>query len=327
MKLGIDFGTTRIVAAAVDRGNYPVITFEDAEGAARDWFPAVIAARAGERRYGWDAWALQSEPGWTLMRSIKRALEDAGPYTTIEIGGTVAPLIEVLQEMTTALKQALLERSSLPGRDREPFQILLGVPANANSNQRFLTVEPFRRAGFRVAGLLNEPSAASIEYGHRNRSSEREELVLVYDLGGGTFDASLVQLEGRTHTVLASEGVANVGGDDFDAVLAELALEQAGIDADSLTQAEWFALQEECRDRKEGLHPNTRRVVVDLAAVREEWGEVSVAAPVYYERCRPLIELTIKATEGLIAGYDEGARVDALYFRKARRFRPRGKLL
>ena len=72
MKLGIDFGTTRIVAAAVDRGNYPVIAFEDAEGAAREWFPPVIASREGERRYGWDAWALQSEPGWTLIRSIKR---------------------------------------------------------------------------------------------------------------------------------------------------------------------------------------------------------------------------------------------------------------
>ncbi len=313
MKLGIDFGTTRIVVAAVDRGNYPVITFEDAEGAAREWFPPVIAARNDERRYGWDAWALQSEPGWTLIRSIKRTLEDAGPHTTIQAGGATAPLIQVLEEMIRALKSALLERSSLPGRDREPFEILLGVPANANSNQRFLTVEPFRRAGFRVLGLLNEPSAASIEYGHRNRSSDRDELVLVYDLGGGTFDASLVQIEGRTHTVVASEGVASVGGDDFDAALSDLALEEAGIDPDEVTQGEWFALHEECRNRKESLHPNTRRVVVDLAAVRDDWPEVTIAGPAYYERCRPLIEKTIAATEDLISGYDEGARLDALY--------------
>ena len=147
MKLGIDFGTTRIVAAAVDRGNYPVITFEDSEGAAREWFPPVIASRDGERRYGWDAWAVQSEPGWTLIRSIKRSLEDAGPYTKVQIGGAAVPMLQLLQEMTLALKQALLDKSSLPGRDREPFEIFLGVPANANSNQRFLTVETFPPCG------------------------------------------------------------------------------------------------------------------------------------------------------------------------------------
>ncbi|HYP07578.1 MAG TPA: Hsp70 family protein [Bryobacteraceae bacterium] len=313
MKLGIDFGTTRIVAAAVDRGNYPVITFEDAEGAARDWFPPVIAARGDERRYGWDAWAVQSEPGWTLIRSIKRSLEDAGPYTRVEVGGSFVPMLQLLQEMTAALKRSLLDRSSLPGRDEEPLEIVLGVPANANSNQRFLTVEPFRRAGFQVVGLLNEPSAASIEYGHRNRAQDRDELVLVYDLGGGTFDASLVQIDGRTHSVVASEGVTTVGGDDFDIALAELALEEAGLQADQLTQGELFELHEECRNRKESLHPNTRRIVVDLGVVREGWSEVAIPAPTYYERCRPLIERTIEATENLIRSYDEGARVDALY--------------
>ena len=75
------------------------------------------------------------------------------------------------------------------------------MPANANSNQRFLTVEAFRRAGFSVLGLLNEPSAASIEFGHRQKTSGR---IVVYDLGGGTFDVSLVELDARNHTVMAS---------------------------------------------------------------------------------------------------------------------------
>jgi hypothetical protein len=115
------------------------------------------------------------------------------------------------------------------------------------------------------------------------------------------------------HCVVASEGVATVGGDDFDSALAELALEEAGIEPDSLTQAEWFALGEECRTRKESLHPNTRRIPVDLGVVRESWSEVTLPAPLYYERCRPLIEKTIEATENLIRSYDEEARVDALY--------------
>jgi molecular chaperone DnaK (HSP70) len=313
MKLGIDFGTTRIVTAAVDRGNYPVIAFEDAEGAAREWFPPVIASREGQRRYGWEAWALQSEPGWTLIRSIKRSLEDAGPHTNVNIEGAPVPILQLLEEMALALKRALREKSNLPGRDREAFEAMLGVPANANSNQRFLTVEPFQRAGFQVLGLLNEPSAASIEYGHRNRSAAGNELVLVYDLGGGTFDASLVRIEDRIHSVVASEGVPDVGGDDFDIVLSEMALEIAGLDADTLTQGELFRLHEECRNRKESLHPNTRRIIVDLGIIREAWPEVAIAAADYYERCRPLIQRTVEATEKLAASYDEDKRLDALY--------------
>jgi molecular chaperone DnaK (HSP70) len=76
VKLGIDFGTTRIVTAAADRGNYPVLTFDMREGNA-DWFPSLVALRGDDRRYGWDAWMVQGEPGWTAVRSLKRILEDA----------------------------------------------------------------------------------------------------------------------------------------------------------------------------------------------------------------------------------------------------------
>jgi molecular chaperone DnaK (HSP70) len=187
------------------------------------------------------------------------------------------------------------------------------VPANSNSNQRFLTVEPFLQAGFSVLGLLNEPSAASIEYGHRSRSADTREQVLVYDLGGGTFDASLVSISGRAHFVTGSEGVADVGGDDFDIILADMALDAAGILPESLTQAELFRLHEECRHRKESLHPNTRRIVVDFGVVREGWLETTVSAADYYERCRPPVQRTVAATESLLARAADGGKPDALY--------------
>ena len=221
MKLGIDLGTTRIVVAAVDRGNYPVVTFEDSEGTSWEWFPPLIAARGSERFYGWDAWQLQSEPGYTVIRSIKRTLEDAGPATMVSLGDSSVPMRQILEEMLLALKAALVEKSSLRIKAGEPLELMLGVPANANSNQRFLTVDPVQRAGFSVIGLLNEPSAASIEYGHRGRTEQSSERVLVYDLGGGTFDVSLVNIEGREHSVVATEGVSMLGGDDFDIVLAD----------------------------------------------------------------------------------------------------------
>jgi molecular chaperone DnaK (HSP70) len=94
-----------------------------------------------------------------------------------------------------------------------------------NSNQRFLTLEAFRRAGFQVRGLLNEPSAAGIEYAHhahRAGLSARRELVVVYDLGGGTFDASIISMAARRHEVVRSAGMAQLGGDDVDHLLLDL---------------------------------------------------------------------------------------------------------
>jgi molecular chaperone DnaK (HSP70) len=313
LRLGIDFGTTRIVVAAVDRGNYPVIAFEDPEGVSREWFPPLIAARGSERLYGWDAYAAQADPSYTTVRSLKRTLEDAGPGTAVQAGQDAVPMHVLLEEMVAALRTALLERSSLPAKPGAPLEIMLGVPANANSNQRFLTVEPFLRAGFHVLGLLNEPSAASIEYGHRNRTAQVSERVLVYDLGGGTFDASLVQIEDRTHSVIASEGVPYLGGDDFDILLADLALEAAGISNFELTQGDVFRLHEEARTRKEALHPNTRRIVIDLGAVREGWSEVTVSAAEFYDRCRPLVQQTLAASEALLAAHDSGERLEAVY--------------
>src|SRR5229473_6056360 len=258
MKLGIDFGTTRIIVAVVDRGNYPLVPFETPESA-YDWFPSLAAVRRGsngsERRFGWDAWEVQTDPGWTVLRSLKRHLEDAGPQSRVSVDGVEIPLVELLGGLTSALHQELAARFGA----REPLEAMLGVPANANSNQRFLTVDAFRRAGFSVLGLLNEPSAASIEFGHRQRFAGR---LLVYDLGGGTFDVSLVELDAGTHTVLASDGISTLGGDDFDLLLAELAV---GDDVlRSLDLAELFHLDEECRRQKEALHPNSRKIVVDL---------------------------------------------------------------
>ena len=316
MRLGVDFGTTRIVIAAADRGNYPIVQFEGPEGESFEWYPPLVAIRGGERLYGWDAWYAQAEPGWTVLRSLKRLLEDAGPQTVLEFDGQRLALVETLVEIASHLKQDLLGRSNLHATPGEPLEALIGVPANANSNQRFLTVEAFQRAGFHVLGLLNEPSAASIEFGHRDREDKPPSRILVDDLGGGTFDASLVELDRRTHSVLACEGISALGGDDFDTLLAEVALEAAGIgesERETLTQGELFHLHEECRRRKEALHPNTRRIVVDLSVARPSWSEVSVPAADYYERCRPLLERTSAVVKDMLAGVDEEHALEALY--------------
>jgi molecular chaperone DnaK len=298
MRLGIDFGTTRTVVAAVDRGNYPLLSFEAPDGSEHDWVPSLVAVRGPQRVYGWDAWIRQQEPDWTVVRSLKRLTEDAGPRTRIEIGDQSIPLLQLLVEMARAL------RARLP---HEELQAMLGVPANANGNQRFMTTEAFRAAGFDVLGLLNEPSAASIEYGQKSKGAG---LLLVYDLGGGTFDASLVEMSERQHRVIVSEGISTLGGDDFDHVLAEMATGEVAYS--TLSQSELFRLHEECRVKKEALHPNTRKVVLDLDAVREGLGTVSIPITDYYERCRPMLDETVHLVEDLLTAQNAND-LEALY--------------
>lgn len=313
MRIGIDFGTTRVVVAAVDRGNYPVVSFETPDGASEEWYPPLVAVREGECLYGWEAHMRQGEPGWIVVRSLKRVLEESGPNTRLQFGSHSFPVLELLRGMVAEFRCALIERSSLQVPEGEALEVVLGVPANANSNQRFLTAEGFRLAGFDVLGILNEPSAASLEYGHRNKTDEKAaQILLVYDFGGGTFDASLVEHSERTHTVVATEGLSTLGGDDLDQVLAEMALEAAGLTFESLEQAELFHLFEECRHRKEALHPNTRKIVVDLELIRSTLMPVSVAAHDFYERARPLVEETLHAVRDLLEknGIPE---IDCLY--------------
>ncbi|MGO9969367.1 MAG: Hsp70 family protein [Bryobacteraceae bacterium] len=318
MELGVDFGTTRIVVAAADRGNYPLAGFETPDGQIREWFPPLVAVRNQTRLFGWQAAAVQGNREWTVLRSLKRRLKSAGTASVIDVGGREMPLTELLVELLVALRQSLRRSSTLNPAGGEALQVTIGVPANANSNQRFLTAEAFRSAGFQVLGMLNEPSAASIEYGHRRRAERKGQprhTLLVYDLGGGTFDASLVDLVEDTHTVVAAAGLSDVGGDDFDEILAGLALAAApgpAAERESLTGAEQFRLLEECRERKESLNPNTRKVTIDLDRVREGWGEVTVPVSAFYEGCRPLIDRTARVVEQLLASRADGP-IETLY--------------
>src|SRR5258705_9445414 len=99
MQLGIDLGTTRTIVAIADRGNYPVATFENAEGDFQEWYPCLVATRDGERRYGFEAVALADDPGWTIHRSFKRLMASVSPQGAI-FG---VPVFTLLAEFLTSL--------------------------------------------------------------------------------------------------------------------------------------------------------------------------------------------------------------------------------
>ncbi len=310
MGLGIDFGTTRTVVAYADRGNYPVVSFESDTGDLVEWYPSVVAERAGELRFGFDALATLDDPSFSQVRSFKRLLggKHVASSGVVRVGSTRMPVAELVTRFIAALAQALRTRSNLPAnlRSADRLDAVVATPANAFCTQRFLTLEAFRKAGFTVRAMLNEPSAAGFEYSHRHARTitSRREHVIVYDLGGGTFDASLVRMSGTSHDVVTTAGIAELGGDDFDRVLLDLAVERAGVDLGAQPAFVRERLLDRCRDAKEALTTNTRRVTIDLGdAVGDGHGDGQVNLPVndYYDLCAPLVERTLDVLATVVA--------------------------
>ena len=293
MRLGIDFGTTRTVVTAVDDGRHPIAAF-DVDGEFKEYVPGLAALCDGRLLVGWDAArALAAGEADHALRSIKRVASALMPDD--EVPGL--PGISALALWTAFLAElrvAITERSNLDVRG--PLEVMLSTPANAASRQRWMTIEAFRRAGFTPIGLLNEPTAAAIEFAHRHLASlgprSPKRYVVVYDLGGGTFDTSAVTLEGRTFDLIASEGLARLGGDDLDAIILEAALEAAGrplvLDAAGLERA---------REAKETLRPASKKLLVELP----DGATVQLDVATLYARCQPLIDQSIALTEQLLA--------------------------
>lgn len=304
MRIGVDFGTTRTIVATADRGNYPVASFLDTAQDAHEYFPSVAAWLDGELVFGFEALAAHTEEGAPLLRSFKRALASptVNPNTTITLAGHELRLLDVITGYLKALRVALATSSNLagtPGAD-EPSAVV-AVPAHAHSAQRFLTLDAFRRAGFEVIGMLNEPSAASFEYTHRQGRTvtSKRRRVVVYDLGGGTFDASLVSVDDRNHEVLTSVGVNQLGGDDFDEVLATCALDVAGTNRSELGDEAWEDLLADARTAKEQLSPQSKRI-----ALMVDDAPVTVPVDAFYAAATPLVEETLEALVPLIGRLD-----------------------
>jgi len=303
MRLGIDLGTTRTVVAAHDRGNFPVVGFVTAGGDAIEHYPSVTAEVSGKLVHGFEA-ERAALAGAPALRSWKRLLGEQQADAEVNVGAVRTTLLDLASDFLSALRSDLATRSNLARLMQEAPEVVVSVPANAHSTQRFVTLEAFRRAGFLVRAMMNEPSAAGIEYAHRYRRTitARREHIVVYDLGGGTFDAALVSMAGEHHDVLYTSGVSRLGGDDFDSKLLDLALDRLGIDPLSLSPSVRADLLLECRIAKEGLHPNTRRISLDLAGLGGDAPKAPVLVPVadYYDHVRPLVERSLEALEPVL---------------------------
>jgi molecular chaperone DnaK (HSP70) len=306
MILGIDFGTTRTVAALVEKGNYPVCTFSW-KGELKEYIPSMIAAKGHSLFFGWEAADLVHDPDAFLLRSMKRLARELRPEDPVEISPEVSlPLLDLMTQFFLHLKRMLTGHSNLLRKKQKDMGIMVATPANASSNQRYMTLEAFRRAGFRVLGAMNEPSAAAVEFAHRYLGTlgpkSLKKYMVVYDLGGGTFDTSAVGLADRNYEAIGHEGIARLGGDDFDRVILDLTLDALGKAGRALSQTEEVRLLEECRERKEGLKVNTRKMVVDPGQVFPEERPVMIDTAEVYSRCEPLIRQTLDKLETVLQG-------------------------
>jgi molecular chaperone DnaK (HSP70) len=293
--LGIDFGTTRTVVAAAIDGRYPIACFDTGDALA-EYVPGVVAATDDGLVFGWRA-AAALRSGAPGLRSLKREIAQLAPDEPVPELAPRGSSVDVLTGFVTELRRQLLAAANLELSAGDALEAMIAVPANASTRQRYVTMEAFTRAGFEVLGLINEPTAAAVELAHRHlgplgpRSPKR--YAVIYDLGGGTFDTAAVSLRERRFELLASDGLARLGGDDFDELVLALALEAAGAPASALRGRARVAALEACRQAKETLHPNSRRLLVDLAAVLPEHEPSVIDAGELFARAAPLVEATL----------------------------------
>ena len=237
--VGIDLGTTHSLVAAVRHGVADCLP--DAQG--RVLLPSAVRYLAGGRRQiGHEARAAQAEDAENAIVSVKRFMgrkladiagRDKLPYRFVDQPGMVALAtrdgdktpVEVSAEILASLRQRAEDTF-----DEELFGAVITVPAYFDDAQRQATKDAAQLAGIHVLRLISEPTAAAVAYGLDNAS---EGMYAVYDLGGGTFDISLLRLTQGVFEVVAAGGDAALGGDDIDQALADWALAQAGVLASS----------------------------------------------------------------------------------------------
>jgi molecular chaperone DnaK (HSP70) len=307
MRLGIDFGSRWIAVAIADRGNYPLVSFEGEYTGARKYFPPLVAIQRTRRIYGWDAWSAQSDSSANVLGAVEPALPLASSVSFC----TSAPTIDLLTEIASALRAALQNNADLNAASAETHEVMLGIPVQVDEAQRAATIEAFRRAGFVVLGLMEEPTADSLEYRHLHPQSGS---ILVCHLGSRLSAASVVNIDETPPVTIVSATLDYVSADYFDAVLAELAWESAARPRSvfhSLPPDKLFSLYEECRRERESLAPSAQRFVIDLGNILNDDTFVSVSMEAIHKQWLPRLDKTIAAVERLRAAF-KGA-IAAIY--------------
>jgi len=235
---GIDLGTTNSLVAMLRSGE--AVCLADAQG--RALLPSIVHFGEEGTLVGVDAAAVQVSDPLNSIASVKRLmgrgsedvmrLADALPYELITSGESSVPRIRTRSgdfsavEISAEILRALVERAQQTV-GAELDGVVITVPAYFDDAQRQATRDAARLAGVKLLRLLNEPTAAAVAYG---LDQDKDGLIAVYDLGGGTFDISLLRLHRGVFEVLSTGGDSSLGGDDMDHAIGEWIVARAGFD-------------------------------------------------------------------------------------------------
>ncbi|HSA90243.1 MAG TPA: Fe-S protein assembly chaperone HscA [Burkholderiales bacterium] len=257
LAVGIDLGTTNSLVATVRSGS-PVV-LPDSHG--RPLLPSIVRYLPdGRVEVGYAAQARQADDPKNTIISVKRYMGrgikdvahiESTPYDFVDAPGMLqirtAAGVKSPVEVSSEILKVLRERAEL-SLQGNIFGAVITVPAYFDDAQRQATKDAGRIAGLNVLRLLNEPTAAAIAYGLDNAA---EEIYAVYDLGGGTFDLSILKLSKGVFEVVATSGDSMLGGDDFDQRLFCWVVEQAKLAP--LAPRDMRLLQVKSREAKEHL--------------------------------------------------------------------------
>ena len=204
--IGIDLGTTNSCVSVMDGGECKVITNPEGNRTT----PSVVAYKNGERIVG-DAAKRQVVTNKNTVSSVKRLM---GTNEKVELEGK-----QYTPQEISAMILQYLKGYAEDYLGEKVEKAVITVPAYFNDAQRQATKDAGKIAGLEVERIINEPTAAALAYGIDK--TEKEQKVLVYDLGGGTFDVSILELADGTFEVLSTNGDTKLGGDDFDNVVVD----------------------------------------------------------------------------------------------------------
>jgi molecular chaperone HscA len=300
--VGIDLGTTHSLVAAVRHGVADCLP--DAQG--RLLLPSAVRyLEGGRRQIGHEALAAQADDAENTIVSVKRFMgrrradivgADKLPYRFVDQPGMVALAtrdgdktpVEVSAEILASLRQRAEDSF-----DDELYGAVITVPAYFDDAQRQATKDAAQLAGLNVLRLISEPTAAAVAYGLENAS---EGLYAVYDLGGGTFDISLLRLTRGVFEVVATGGDAALGGDDIDQALADWAMAQAG--AVAISPQDKRAAQVAARGVKEAL--SSSDTAVWQAGIGGLALSVTISRAQLEALAQPLVDRTLTAVRKVL---------------------------
>ena len=299
LAVGIDLGTTNSLVATVRSG--VAVVLPDLNGGAM--VPSVVRYHAdGGIEVGESARAAAPQDPENTIVSVKRlmgrSLADLDqqtqrlPYMFAKTDSIVPRIVTVVENVSAVEVSAeilkLLRLRAEESLGDELTGAVITVPAYFDDAQRQATKDAARLAGIHVLRLLNEPTAAAVAYG-LDRGSEG--VHVVYDLGGGTFDVSILRFTRGVFEVLATAGDSALGGDDFDHLLAEWLMVQAGI-ADDLGHKQLRTLLHQARAVKEQLSGKSVVAVEVVRADGSMWtGEIDQST--FNEIITPLVKKTL----------------------------------